>query len=60
MSKSKANALLQHLVAELTKLWRGHESEIKTAQQAYEICAEIVKEAEKNEQSVRKDGRKNT
>lgn len=47
MSKSKANALLQHLVAELTKLWRGQESEIKTAQQAYEICAEIIKEAEK-------------
>lgn len=47
MSKSTANALLQHLVAELEKLWRGQESEIKTAQQAYEICAEIVKEAEK-------------
>lgn len=46
MSKSKANTLLQHLVAELEKLWRGQESEIKTAQQAYEICAEIVKEVE--------------
>ena len=46
MSKSTANALLQHLVAELTKLWRGEKSEIQTAQQAYEICAEIVKEAE--------------
>ena len=46
MSKSTANALLQYLVAELEKLWRGQESEIKTAQQAYEICAEIVKEAE--------------
>ena len=46
MSKSTANALLQHPVAELTKLWRGQESEIKTAEQAYEICAEIVKEAE--------------
>lgn len=46
MSKSKANTLLQHLVGELTKLWNGQPSEIKTAQQAYEICAEIVKEAE--------------
>ena len=46
MSKSKANTLLQHLVAELTKLWRGEKSEIQTAEQAYEICAEIVKEAE--------------
>lgn len=46
MSKSTANTLLQHLVAELTKLWRGEKSEIKTAEQAYEICAEIVKEAE--------------
>lgn len=46
MSKSTANALLQYLVAELEKLWRGQPSEIKTAQQAYEKCAEIVKEAE--------------
>lgn len=46
MSKSTANALLQYLVAELTKLWRGEKSEIKTAEQAYEICAEIVKEVE--------------
>lgn len=46
MSRSNANALLQYLVAELTKLWRGEKSEIKTAEQAYEICAEIVKEAE--------------
>ena len=50
MSKSTANTLLQYLVAELTKLWRGEKSESKTAQQAYEICAEIVKEAEKSEQ----------
>lgn len=50
MSKSTANTLLQHLVAELTKLWRGEVSEIRTAEQAYEICAEIVEEAEKNEQ----------
>lgn len=46
MSKSTANTLLQHLVAELTKLWRGEKSEITTAEQAYEICAEIVKEVE--------------
>lgn len=45
--ENMANTLLQHLVAELTKLWRGEKSEIKTAQQAYEICAKIVKEAEK-------------
>lgn len=31
MSKSKANTLLQYVVAELEKLWRGQESEIKTA-----------------------------
>ena len=46
MSKSTANTLLQHLVAELTKLWRGEKSEIQTAEQAYEICAERVEEAE--------------
>lgn len=46
MSKSTENTLLQRLVREVTKLWRGEKSEIKTAQQAYEICAEIVKEAE--------------
>ena len=45
--ENMANILLQHPVRELTKLWRGQESEIKTAEQAYEICAEIVKEAEK-------------
>lgn len=27
--ENMANILLQHLVAELTKLWRGQESEIK-------------------------------
>ena len=41
MSKSTANALLQHLVAELTKLWRGEKSEIKTAWDAYELCYAI-------------------
>lgn len=44
--ENMANILLQRLVAELTKLWRGEKSEIKTAEQAYEICAEIVKEVE--------------
>lgn len=44
--ENMANILLQRLVRELTKLWRGEASEIKMAQQAYEICAEIVKEAE--------------
>lgn len=52
MSKSTANTLLQYLVAELTRLWRGEKSGIKTAEQAYEICAEIVKEAEENEQNA--------
>ena len=47
MSKSRANELLQHLVAELTKLWSGEASEIQTAEQAYEVCAKIVEEAEK-------------
>ena len=41
-----ANILLQRLVREVTKLWNGEPSEIKTAQQAYETCAEIVKEVE--------------
>lgn len=40
------NILLQRLVREVTKLWTGQPSEIKTAKDAYEICAEIVKEAE--------------
>ena len=44
--ENMANILLQRLVRELTKLWRGEKSEIKTAEQAYEICAEIIKEAE--------------
>ena len=54
MSKSTANALLQYLVAELEKLWRGEKSEIKTAQQAYEICAEIIEEVG-NEKPLRTD-----
>lgn len=49
MSKSRANELLQYLVAELEKLWQGEPSEIQTAEQAYEVCAEIVKEAGENE-----------
>lgn len=47
--KNMANILLQRLVREVMKLWNGQPSEIKTAEDAYEICAEIVKEAE-NEQ----------
>lgn len=39
MSKSNANTLLQHLVAELNKLWNGEPSEIKTALDAYELCS---------------------
>lgn len=41
MSKSNANTLLQHLVAELNKLWNGEPSEIKTALDAYELCSAI-------------------
>lgn len=44
--ENMANILLQRLVREVTKLWSGQPSEIKTAQQVYEICAEIVKKAE--------------
>lgn len=47
MSKSRANELLQYLVAELTKRWNGEASEIQTSEQAYEVCAKIVEEAEK-------------
>lgn len=48
--KDRANVLLQYLVGELNKLWSGQPSEIKTAADAYEVCAKIAKEAEKNEQ----------
>lgn len=41
MSKSNANALLQHLVGELNKLWTGQPSEIKTARDAYALCYAI-------------------
>lgn len=54
MSTSTANTLLQYLVAELEKLWRGQESEIKTAADAYEVCRQIVEEAE-NENTRRTD-----
>lgn len=54
MSKSTANTLLQHLVAELTKLWREEKSEIQTAEQAYEVCAEIVREAEVGYENTRR------
>lgn len=50
MSKSKAKVLLQRLVREVAKLWRRERSEIQTAEQAYEICAEIVEGQTKNEQ----------
>lgn len=48
MSKSNANALLQHLVGELNKLWAGQPSEIKTAKDAYEICRQIAEAAGNN------------
>lgn len=52
--KDRANVLLQHLVGELNKLWSGQPSEIKTAADAYEICAEIVKEAEVGYENTRR------
>lgn len=44
--RNTANILLQHLVGELNKLWTGQPSEIKTAEDAYEICRQIVEESE--------------
>lgn len=46
--ENMANILLQHLVREVTKLWNGEPSEIKTARDAYEICRQIVEAAENN------------
>ena len=39
--ENMANILLQHLVREVTKLWNGEPSEIKTARDAYELCYAI-------------------
>lgn len=51
-NENLANIMLQHLVRELTKLWRGEPSEIKNAWDAYIMCSEIaemtVKQALRN------------
>lgn len=39
--ENMANILLQRLVREVTKLWNGEPSEIKTAWDAYELCYAI-------------------
>ena len=39
--ENTANILLQRLVREVTKLWNGEPSEIKTARDAYELCYAI-------------------
>ena len=39
--ENMANILLQRLVREVTKLWNGQPSEIKTAWDAYELCYAI-------------------
>lgn len=46
MSRSKANELMQTLVERVTGLWSG---KIKgfTADDAYDLCREIVREADK-------------
>ncbi len=44
---SKANELLQELNQELTNLWTGKTTKFKNCKIAFDICREIVKEAEK-------------
>lgn len=39
--ENTANILLQRLVREVSKLWNGEPSEIKTAWDAYELCYAI-------------------
>lgn len=45
MSKSKANELLQELYAKMTVKWSGVKTDF-TAEKAYELCKQIVKESE--------------
>lgn len=40
-NENAANIMLQRLVRELTKLWRGEQSEINNAKEAYAMCREI-------------------
>ena len=46
--ENMANILLQRLVREVTKLWTGQPSEIKTAEDAYEICRQIAEATANN------------
>lgn len=50
--ENMANIMLQRLVREVSKLWRGEQSEIKNAWDAYIMCSEIaemtVKQALRN------------
>lgn len=67
MGKSEANTLLQRLVDEMLKKWTGRSlvdviatgnparrkiSEIKTSEQAYELCRRIAEEAADNGDSI--------
>lgn len=67
MGKSEANTLLQRLVDEMLKKWTGRSlvdvlaserlgarkvSEIKTSEQAYELCRRIGEEAADNGDSI--------
>lgn len=49
MSRAKANELLQSLVGKVNDLWGGKRQNIN-ADEAYELCRQIVKEAD--EESV--------
>lgn len=46
MSRSKANELIQTLVERVTGLWSGKVKDF-TADDAYDLCREIVREADK-------------
>lgn len=45
MSRAKANELLQTLVGKVNDLWNGKRQNIN-ADEAYELCRQIVKEAD--------------
>lgn len=45
MSRAKANELLQSLVGKVNDLWGGKRQNIN-ADEAYELCRQIVKEAD--------------
>lgn len=45
MSRAKANELLQTLVGKVNDLWNGKRQSIN-ADEAYEICRQIVKEVD--------------